>query len=217
MTAAIEARGLGKRRGGRWVVDEISFTVGPGEIVALVGGNGAGKSTTLAMVAGALAIDRGWVAVAGVTSGRRRHLGYVPEGADPPGHLTAAELWSLVGGLRDGAALAADARAALGLDAIAPLRFERMSLGQRRRACLGAALIGEPPALVLDEPDNGLDDDGLAALADQVRAAAARGAGILIATHDPAVRARLASRELLLDAGKLRPAVTRGASDRGSG
>ena len=203
--AAIEVRGLGKRRGGRWVVDDLSFTVAPGEIVALVGGNGAGKSTTLAIVAGALAIDRGWVAIAGATSGRRRHVGYVPEGADAPGHLTAAELWALVGGLRGGAAVDAAVTAALELDVLAPLRFDRMSLGQRRRACLAAALIGAPPALVLDEPDNGLDDRGLAAMAVLLAAATARGAGVLIATHDPAVRSRIATRELVLEQGKLRP------------
>lgn len=203
MTAAIEVRGLGKRRGGRWVVDDVSFAVEGGEIVALVGGNGAGKSTTLAMVAGALAIDRGWIAVAGATSGRRRHVGYVPEGADAPGHLTAAELWALVGGLRGGATLDDTTRAALDLDAIAGQRFERMSLGQRRRACLAAALIGAPPALVLDEPDNGLDDAGLAAMARLLADATARGAGVLIATHDPAVRTRIATRAITIERGKL--------------
>lgn len=203
MTAAIEVRGLGKRRGDRWVVDDVAFAVAPGELVALVGGNGAGKSTTLAMIAGALTIDRGWVAIAGATSGTRRRVGYVPEGADPPGHLTAAELWALVGGLRGGAALPPAVADALELASIADRRFERMSLGQRRRACLAAALIGAPPALVLDEPDNGLDADALAAMATLLAAAAAAGAGVLIATHDPAVRAQVATRELVLDAGRL--------------
>jgi ABC-2 type transport system ATP-binding protein len=204
MTApAIEVRGLGVRRGGRWVVDDVSFAIAAGEIVAVVGGNGAGKSSTLGAIAGTLPVGRGWVAIGGATSGRRRHVGYVPEGADAPGHLTAAELWALVGGLRDGAALDDNTRAALALDGIARLRFERMSLGQRRRACLAAALIAAPPALVLDEPDNGLDTEGLAAMATLLAEAAARGAGVLIATHDPAVRTRIASRELVLDGGKL--------------
>ena len=205
MTAAIEVRGLGKRRGARWVVDEVSFAIAPGEIVALVGGNGAGKSTTLAMIAGALAIDRGWVAIAGATSGTRRRVGYVPEGADPPGHLTGAELWALVGGLRGGAAVAPEVHAALALDAVADRPFAKMSLGQRRRACLAAALIGAPPALVLDEPDNGLDVAALAALATLVTAAAAAGAGVVIATHDPAVHAELATRVLRMHDGRLAP------------
>ena len=180
MTAAIEVRGLGKRRGARWVVDEVSFAIAPGEIAALVGGNGAGKSTTLAMIAGALSIDRGWVAIAGATSGRRRQLGYVPESAAPQ---------------------PADQRPQL--DAMADRRFAQMSLGQRRRACLAAALIGAPPALVLDEPDNGLDVDALDALATLVRAAAAAGAGVIIASHDPAVQAELATRTLRLVDGRL--------------
>lgn len=203
MTAAIEARGLGKRRGDRWVVDDVSFAIAPGEIVALCGGNGAGKSTTLAMIAGALSIDRGWVAIAGASSGSGRHVGYVPEGADPPAHLTGGELWALVGGLRGGAPMPAAVTDALDLATLAGRRLGQMSLGQRRRACLAAALVGAPPALILDEPDNGLDVAGLAALSALVTAAAAAGAGALIATHDPQVQERLATRRLILERGRL--------------
>ena len=73
-----------------------------------------------------------------------------------------------------------------------------MSLGQRRRICLAAAVVGDPPALVLDEPDNGLDADGLDALVELIDAATGRGAAVLVATHDPAVRARLGAREISL-------------------
>ncbi|MBE7454846.1 MAG: ABC transporter ATP-binding protein [Kofleriaceae bacterium] len=204
----IEARGLGKRRGGRWVVDDVSFTVAAGEVVALVGDNGAGKSTILAMVAGALAPGRGWVAIAGATSGRRRQLGYVPEGADPPGHLTGGELLALAAGLRGAPPLDARVRARLGLDELADQRLERMSLGQRRRACLGAALVGAPPALVLDEPDNGLDVAGLDALVELVAGATAAGTAVLVATHDPEVRTRLGARALPLAAGRLAVSAT---------
>ncbi len=204
MTAvALEARGLGKRRSGRWVLDDVTVTIGAGEVVALVGGNGAGKSTLLACAAGALEPDRGWVAIAGATSGRRRHVGYAPEGADAPGHLTAAELWALVSALRPGAALDDDAVARLALAPLAGLRLERMSLGQRRRAVLGAALIGAPPVLLLDEPDNGLDVAGLDALVALIGREAARGAAVVVATHDPAVRERLAARPLAMAAGRL--------------
>ena len=201
--AVIEVRDVSKRRGGRLVVDDVSFTVAAGEVAALVGANGAGKSTLLAIIAGALAPDRGWVAIAGATSGRRRQLGYVPEAADPPGHLTGGELLALAAALRGAPPLDDATRARLGVDALAGHRIERMSLGQRRRACLAAALVGAPPALVLDEPDNGLDADGLDALVELVAAATARDAAVLVATHDPAVRARLAAREFHLDAGKL--------------
>jgi ABC-type multidrug transport system ATPase subunit len=212
----IEARNVSKRRGGRLVVDDVSFTVAGSEVVALVGANGAGKSTLLAIVAGSLAPDRGWVANNGATSGRRRQLGYVPEAADPPGHLTGGELLALAAALRDGATkgratkggngaapLDDATRARLGVDALAGQRIERMSLGQRRRVCLAAALVGAPSALVLDEPDNGLDADGLDALVEIISAATARNAAILVATHDPAVRSRLGARELHLDGGRL--------------
>lgn len=200
---AIEARGLGKRRGGRWVLDDVSFTIAAGEVVALVGGNGAGKTTLLACAAGALAPDRGWVAIGGATSGRRRHVGYAPEAADAPGHLTGAELWALVSALRGGATLDDEAAALLAVDTIAGRRLERMSLGQRRRAVLAAALIGAPPALLLDEPDNGLDVGGLDALVTLIAREAARGAAIIVATHDPAVRERMAARTLPMIAGRL--------------
>lgn len=201
--AAIEVRGLGKRRGGRWVVDDVSFTVAAGEVVALAGGNGAGKTTVLAMIAGVLEPDRGWIALAGEPAHRRRRLGYVPEAADPPGHLTGAELLALCAALRGGPPLDDEAARLLDVAAVAPRRFDRMSLGQRRRACLAAALIGAPPALVLDEPDNGLDAAGLDALATVVAHARERGAGVLVATHDPTIKDRLAGRTLLLDGGRL--------------
>ncbi len=207
MTTALEVHGLGKRRGGRWVLDDVSFTVAAGEVVGLLGGNGAGKSTLLACAAGALEPDRGWVAVGGATSGRRRHVGYAPEGADAPGHLTGGELWALVASLRPDARLDDETTALLELGPLAGVRLERMSLGQRRRAVLAAALIGAPPLLLLDEPDNGLDVAGLDALVRLVAREAARGAALVVATHDPEVRARLAARPLTMAAGRLTVAV----------
>jgi ABC-type multidrug transport system ATPase subunit len=199
----IEARDLVKRRSGRLVVDEVSFTIARGEVAALVGANGAGKSTILAMVAGSLSPDRGWVSINGATSGRRRQLGYVPEAADPPGHLTGGELLALAAALRGAPPLDDATRTKLGVDPLMSHRIERMSLGQRRRACLAAALVGAPPALVFDEPDNGLDATGLDTLVELIAAATARGAAVLVSTHDPAVRARRAARELDLDREKL--------------
>lgn len=190
----IEAHEVVKKRGGKLVLDRLSMTVARGECVALVGPNGCGKSTLIAIVAGVLSPDRGWVAIDGATSGRRRVLGYVPEGADPPGHLTGGELLALAAGLRRAPPLDDAVRARLGLDDLAGRRVDRMSLGQRRRICLGAALVGDPPALILDEPDNGLDVDGLDALVEIVASACARGASVLVATHDPAVRERLDAR-----------------------
>jgi ABC-type multidrug transport system ATPase subunit len=199
-TLAIEA--LSIRRGGRVVVDELGLTVAPGEIVGIVGKNGCGKSTLLMSVAGVLAPRRGRVTIAGASvwgSHRdrlraRKALGYAPEAADPPGFLLGGELWALVAATRGCAPPTAELRESLGLDELRDAPLERMSLGQRRRACLGAAFMGPPALLVLDEPDNGLDIKRLDALAALIKAHAAAGGASLLASHDAALLDALGAR-----------------------
>ena len=180
-------------RGGRTIIDDRSLRVDAGEIVGLVGVNGCGKSTLLACIAGVLPPKDGRVEIAGASvwgsSGQRQrarsHLGYVPEAADPPGFLRAEELWALCAASRQVSSRPDEEVAArLGLAEIATLTLDRMSLGQRRRACLGAALIGAPKLLVLDEPDNGLDVKRLEALVTIVKDHAAAGGATILASHD---------------------------------
>jgi len=193
MTLVVD--GVSVKRGARLVIDALSFTVAAGEIVGLVGKNGCGKSTLLMAIAGVLAPRDGRITIAGASVwGARRErrraraaLGYVPEGADPPGFLRGGELWALVAATR-GCPLPPPALAdALGLDELQDTALERMSLGQRRRACLGAAFMGPPALLVLDEPDNGLDLKRLDALVALTRAHAAAGHACLLASHDAAL------------------------------
>lgn len=192
MTLVVDA--LSVRRGGRVIFDDVTLTVPAGDIVGVVGPNGCGKSTLLGAIAGVLAPRAGRITVAGASvwgthkdRSRARHaLGYVPEGADPPGFLTAVELWSLCATSRDAEPPPAPLREALGLDELGELALERMSLGQRRRACLGAALIGPPKLLVLDEPDNGLDAKRLDALRALLRDHASGGGATILASHDAA-------------------------------
>jgi ABC-2 type transport system ATP-binding protein len=205
MTAAVlEVRDLIVHRGGRRILDGISVTIAAGEIVAAVGSNGSGKSTLLGCVAGVLAPRDGRVLVAGhpvwgaAGVHARRALGYVPEGADPPGYLTGAELWALVAATRGVGPPDPTLRAALGLDDVAAVRLERMSLGMRRRACLAAAWLGPPALLVLDEPDNGLDAARLAAVIALIVAHARAGGATLVATHDPAVIDQIGARRFAL-------------------
>lgn len=200
MTLAIED--LGVRRGSRIVLDELSLVVEAGEIVGLVGPNGCGKSTLIACIAGVLAPRDGRVTIGGASvwgsradrQRARRALGYVPEGADVPGFLTATELWGLCAAARGIGPPTRELRDALGLDEVADLALERMSLGQRRRACLGAALLGPPALLVLDEPDNGLDAQRLAALVKLLKAHAAAGGATVLASHDAAWLDQLGAR-----------------------
>ena len=200
--STLEIERLAVRRGSRTVIDNISLAAEAGEIVGVVGKNGCGKSTLLACVAGVLAPREGRVTVddASVWGARRervrarRALGYVPEGADPPGFLLGAELWSLCAAARGAGPPSTELRAALGLDELRASSLERMSLGQRRRACLGAAFLGPPELLVLDEPDNGLDARRLDALVDLLRAHAAAGRACLLASHDAALLDQLSAR-----------------------
>jgi ABC-type multidrug transport system ATPase subunit len=198
----LEIDRLAVRRGGRTVIDDVSLVVEGGEIVGVVGKNGCGKSTLLSCVAGVLAPRDGRVSIDGasVWGSRRertqaRHaLGYVPEGADPPGFLLGGELWALCAASRGVGPPSAELRAALGLDELRTTALDRMSLGQRRRACLGAAFVGPPKLLVLDEPDNGLDVKRLDSLVALVRAHAADGGGCLLASHDAALLDQLGAR-----------------------
>jgi ABC-type multidrug transport system ATPase subunit len=187
------------KRGGRTVIDGLDLAAAAGEIVGIVGKNGCGKSTLLMAVAGVLPPADGRILVAGHSvwgprSGRtaaRAALGYVPEGADPPGFLRASELWALCAAARKTEAPSDALRAQLGLDEVADLALERMSLGQRRRACLGAALLGPPALLVLDEPDNGLDVRRMDALVTVLRA---HPGATILSTHDRALLDQLGAR-----------------------
>ena len=201
-TTILSVERLSVRRGARTVFDDLDLTVAAGEIVGVVGRNGCGKSTLLMCVAGVLAPKDGRVTVDGASvwgsrDARRRSrsaLGYMPEGADPPGFLLAGELWALCAASRGAAPPSQELREALGLDELTDTAIERMSLGQRRRACLGAAMLGPPRLLVLDEPDNGLDAKRLDALVALLEAHAAAGHATLLASHDAALIDQLGAR-----------------------
>jgi len=199
---------ISKRLGGRWVLREVEFDCPEGAVACVSGPNGAGKTTLLRIVAGVIEPDGGAVELDGaILSGRhaaaRRRLGYVPEAADPPGYLTVEELLALVAALKCARPLDSALRERLGVDALAHQRIERLSLGERRRACLAAALVGNPAALVLDEPSNGLDADGAQTLVDLLRELRAAGTAILLASHDQELIEALADHRYRLAGGRL--------------
>jgi ABC-type multidrug transport system ATPase subunit len=198
----LEVEALAVRRGARTIFEELALSAAPGEIVGVVGKNGCGKSTLLMSIAGVLAPKSGRVIIDGASvwgasrdRGRaRKALGYVPEASDPPGFLLANELWALCAASRHAEPPSQELVDQLGLDELRDLAIERMSLGQKRRACLAAALLGPPRLLVLDEPDNGLDAKRTVALTDLVKQHAERGGACVMATHDLALLEKLGAR-----------------------
>lgn len=215
----LQVRSLAVRRGSRRVVSNVSLDVEAGEVVALVGENGCGKSTLMGAIAGLYRPREGQVLIDGQDvwgpsrqrQAARRALGYLPEGAEGGegaggaggsgshalGFLEGHELWALCAAARGAEPPSPALTTALGLTELADKKLGLMSLGQRRRAYLGAALLGPPKLLVLDEPDNGLDAARLTALIELLRAHRAHGA-VLLASHDPALVSQLEARVISL-------------------
>jgi ABC-2 type transport system ATP-binding protein len=188
MAPAIEVSGLTKRFGEVLAVDDLSFTVEEGRIVGFLGPNGAGKTTTLRMLLG----------LVNPTAGRATVLGTPYRELQDPVHT--------VGALLDGGMLhpgrtgrnhlralakeagVADARAdellqLVALSDAADRRAGGYSLGMRQRLGLAAALLGDPKVLVLDEPANGLDPQGIRWLRDFLRSLAREGRAVLVSSH----------------------------------
>ena len=207
-SCVLRVRELSKRLGGRRVLDGVDLAIERGAAVVIRGANGAGKSTLLRIVAGVIEPDDGIVeidgrSITGDRIGARRALGYVPEGADPPEHLTVDELLALAAALRRVPRPDDELRRRLGVDALGHKRIERLSLGERRRACLAAALAGEPSLLVMDEPSNGLDTGGVDTLVALLRERLAAGCAVLIASHDGALADAIGARTVTLADGRL--------------
>ncbi|MCK6587066.1 MAG: ABC transporter ATP-binding protein [Polyangiaceae bacterium] len=200
-------KGIQKRFGGREVLRGLELVVERGETVAVVGPNGAGKSTLLGVVAGIIEPEAGSVTLEGEPLiGRRAparaRLGFVPEGADPPPHLLAGELLALCAALKQVEILPTSLLERLGVAALLEQPVGSMSLGQRRRTCLAAALVGEPLLLVLDEPTNGLDPGGVEMLASLLRDRREAGGMALISTHDRAFAEAAGAKLIRLEIGR---------------
>jgi len=185
-------------------LDGVSIDVPEGEVFALVGPNGAGKTTLVRALTGTTRAE-GRVELFGVPprEADTSRVGLLPQAFDPPGRLTARELVAYYGGLY---AEARDVRAVLadvGLEDAAETRYENLSGGQRRRTCVGTALVNDPDVLFLDEPTTGIDPTGRRAVWRLLEDLAAGGTTVFLTTHDMDEAERLADRVGLLAAGNL--------------
>ncbi|MEI5103061.1 ATP-binding cassette domain-containing protein [Streptomyces sp. PmtG] len=184
----IETRELTKRYGSTTAVDELTFTVRPGRVTGFLGPNGAGKSTTLRMILGLNDPTAGTVAVEGRRFRDRprglRHVGALLDAGDVHGGRTAAaHLAVLARSNRIPRRRVDEVLADVGLGAAARRRVGGFSLGMKQRLGIAAALLGDPPVLLFDEPLNGLDPEGVLWVRGLFRRLADEGRTVFVSSH----------------------------------
>jgi len=204
----ISVTALTKRYADRLAVDDLSFDLADGRVTGFVGPNGAGKSTTMQMMVGLTAPDRGEVRYDGVAyrdlERPARVVGSVLDarcmhpGRTARNHLRAAAALS---GIADDRA--DDVLADVGLESVADQRAGGFSLGMRQRLALATALLGDPQVLLLDEPSNGLDPEGIRWLRNHLRGFADAGGTVFVSSHLIAELARFADDLVVVGAGRL--------------
>jgi ABC-2 type transport system ATP-binding protein len=212
MNNPLEARSVSLVREGNAVLDGVSFSVAQGEIFALLGGNGAGKSSTLLTFLGFLQPSSGEVLVNGRSvhadiTAARSAMAYLPEAATLYGHMSAYEnleyFLDLAGRKATRGELdAAFDRVGLVKDA-RNRRLQSYSKGMRQKTAIALALLRGTPILLLDEPTSGLDPVAIDEFHDLVKALASSGQTILMVTHDVYGACQVADRVGLLRRGKL--------------
>jgi ABC-2 type transport system ATP-binding protein len=209
----LEVRGLSKRYRGIPAIDDVSFSVGAGQIVGYVGPNGSGKSTTVKIITGLLEPNSGQVLFEGESirrdlMGYRAAFGYVPEEAHVYTHLSGLEYLQLVGRLRNMTeeVIAFKANRLLALLGLESWRHSPISLyskGMKQRVLIAAALLHDPKLLVFDEPLSGLDVVSARLFKDLLQELAAQGKAILYISHVLEVVELVCDRVIVIAKGKI--------------
>ncbi|WP_404199868.1 ABC transporter ATP-binding protein [Streptomyces tauricus] len=184
----IEVRGLSKRYGEVLAVDDLTFAVRPGEVTGFLGPNGAGKSTTLRMIVGLDAASSGTATVGGrpyvAQPTPLKEVGALLDpGAVLPSRTAYHHLLALAAGNGIPSSRVRAVLAEVGLEHVSRRRAGTFSLGMRQRLGIAAALLGDPPVLVFDEPLNGLDPEGIVWIRSLMRRMAAEGRAVLMSSH----------------------------------
>lgn len=196
----IDLKGLVWSIGGRRLGGPLSVNWGPGTIV-LRGPNGCGKTTLLRTIAGVIPPTAGRVSLHGCdlvhqATAARHMLGWMPDRPPVPGTTRVGEWINLIAWAKGLAADLTPLAQELGVGALLGRAVAECSLGEQRRAGLAAATLGDPPVLLLDEPDRGLDPGGLTLVVQYLRGRAADGRTNLIVTHHEGFAERLAGTSL---------------------
>lgn len=204
----IEVLNLTKRYGTRAVIDGITFAARPGAVTGFLGPNGAGKSTTMRVMLGLTRPDRGTASIDGHAYRElrfpARHVGALLEAAAPHrgmtvlGHLRWVAQSNRIPGRRISEVLEM-----VGLGHASRQRAGTLSLGMSQRLGLATALLGDPPVLMLDEPVNGLDAEGIRWIRELIRAMSAEGRTVFLSSHLMAEMAMIADHLIVINKGRL--------------
>jgi ABC-2 type transport system ATP-binding protein len=204
----IEARNLSKRYGDKLAVDDVTFTVRPGLVTGFLGPNGAGKSTTMRLILGLDRPTAGSVTVNGKLYAQHRaplrEVGAILEaraihtGRSARGHLRAlAETHGIPSARVD------EVIDLVGLQEVARRRVGTFSLGMGQRLGMAAALLGDPATLILDEPSNGLDPEGIRWIRSLLRSLAGEGRTVFVSSHLMSEMALMADHLIVVGRGRL--------------
>jgi ABC-2 type transport system ATP-binding protein len=208
MEETIEVTGLRKRFGRTVALDGMSFTVRPGQVTGFVGPNGAGKSTTMRVILGLDAPDAGQALVGGRRyQSLRRPLTLIGSLLDAsalqPGRTGRNHLLWLARSQGLPASRADAVLAQVGLEKAARRKAGGYSLGMRQRLGIAAALLGDPPVLMLDEPFNGMDPEGIIWMRGFLASLAAQGRAVLVSSHLMSELQDTAGRLVIIGRGKV--------------
>jgi len=206
--ATIQIRGLVKRFGPVTAVDGLSFDVTPGTVTGFLGPNGAGKTTTLRILLGLVTPDAGTATINGHAYRDLPEplytVGAVLEASSfHPGRTARAHLKIQALAAEADPSRIEDVLDLVGLAGAADRRIGGFSLGMRQRLGLATALLADPEALILDEPANGLDPEGVRWLRDLLRGFAAEGGTVLVSSHLLAEVAQTVDSVVIVDSGRL--------------
>jgi ABC-2 type transport system ATP-binding protein len=204
----IEVDHLVKRFGAVTAVDGLTFTVRPGHVTGFLGPNGAGKTTTMRVILGLDAPTSGRATVnrqsyAELVRPLHQVGALLDAGALHPRRTAEAHLTSIARSNGIGRRRVAELLRLTGLEPVAGRRLNGFSLGMKQRLGIAAALLGDPPVLMFDEPVNGLDTEGIAWIRQFLRALAADGRTILVSSHLMSEMAQTADRLIVIGRGRL--------------
>lgn len=208
MSMAIEVRALSKSYGDKLVIDDLSFVVEPGTVTGFLGPNGSGKSTTMRLIVG-LDHPSSGTALIGGTEYAHLHRPLLTVGtlldseAVHPGRSAYNHLLYLSRTQRIPVTRIVEVLELVGLRDVSGERTGSFSLGMRKRLGIAAALLGDPAVLILDEPINGLDPDGIYWMRNLMKHLASEGRTVFVASHLMGEMAQTADHLVVIDHGRL--------------